>query len=122
VVNLQIVYAMSILADCEPSRRTPSIIIQIARENQRFPDEKIGIAHKGAWGTEERRISNPRLLDVTAFLHRDGNLLDDLQSKAFERGNVHGRIRQQPNAVDAQVREDLAAESNGTQDPPAARL
>ena len=37
-------------------------------------------------------------------LQRNRHLLDNLQAKAFQSGNVHRRIREQANALDAQVR------------------
>ncbi len=55
-----------------------------------------------------------------ALFHWDGNLLHNLQPKAFERGNVHRRIRKQANAVNAQVRQYLPAQSDGPQNAPTS--
>ena len=53
---------------------------------------------------------------------RNRNLLDDLEAEAFQRGNVHGRVRQQANTLDAEVGENLAAEADGAEDAPGAGL
>ena len=53
---------------------------------------------------------------------RNRNLLDDFEAEAFQRGNVHRRIRQQADALDAEVGENLAAEADGAEDAPGAGL
>ena len=57
-----------------------------------------------------------------ALFHGDGNLLHNLQSKALESRNVHRRIRQQPNPMNAKVRQYLPAQSDGPQNPPSPCL
>jgi len=41
-------------------------------------------------------------------------LFDDFEAEAFEGGDVHGGVREQADAADAQVKEDLAAEAYGS--------
>ena len=60
--------------------------------------------------------------DPAALLNRDRNLLHDLQSETFQGRNVHGCIRKQANALDAQIRQNLPAETNGAQNAPAPVL
>ena len=49
-------------------------------------------------------------------------MLDDFQAETLQRRNVHGRIRQEPNALDAEIRENLPAQADGTQNPSGSRL
>jgi hypothetical protein len=51
----------------------------------------------------------PGLSHSAAFLHRYRHLLYNFQPESLQGGDVHGCIRQQPNPLDAQVRQDLAA-------------
>jgi len=57
-----------------------------------------------------------------ALLDGDGDLLDDLQAEAFEGGDVHGGVGEEPDALDAEVREDLAAEADSAEDAAGAVL
>ena len=50
------------------------------------------------------------------------HLLHDFQAKALERRDVHGRVGEQPDPLDAEVGEDLAAEADGAKDAPGAIL
>ncbi len=61
-------------------------------------------------GPREARGAAPKLASqhAAALLDWNGHLLDDLQAKAFESGNVHRGIREQTDALDAKVRKDLA--------------
>jgi len=52
-------------------------------------------------GGATRRLSGG---EAAAFLDGDGDLFDDFQAEAFEGGNVHGGVRQQADALDAEVR------------------
>jgi len=60
--------------------------------------------------------------DAGALFDGDGDLLDDFQAEAFEGGDVHGGVREQADALDSQVGEDLAAEADGAQDAAGAGL
>ena len=57
-----------------------------------------------------------------ALFDGDGDLFDDFEAEAFERGNVHGGVGEQANALDAEVGEDLAAEADGAKDAAGAGL
>ncbi len=57
-----------------------------------------------------------------ALFNRDRNLLDDFQPEALERGYVHGSIGEQADALDAEIGENLAAETDGAQDAAGAGL
>ena len=57
-----------------------------------------------------------------AFFHRNRHLLDDFEAEAFEGRDVHGRVGEQADALDAEVGEDLAAEADGAQDAAGAGL
>src|SRR5208283_2692108 len=60
--------------------------------------------------------------DAGAFFDWDGDLLDDFEAKALEGGDVHRGVRQEPNALDAEVGEDLAAEADSAKDAAGAGL
>ena len=64
----------------------------------------------------------PLRLTRHALFQRNRHLLDDLQAKALQSGNVHGCIREQADAPDAQVGQDLAAQADGAQNASAAGL
>ena len=49
-------------------------------------------------------------------------MLDDFEAEAFEGGDVHGRVGEQADALNAQIGEDLAAEADGAQDAAGAGL
>jgi len=54
-------------------------------------------------GRSIRNNAAINLLYFAAFLYRNRHLLHNFQAKALESGDVHGRIRQQPDPMDAQV-------------------
>jgi hypothetical protein len=62
------------------------------------------------------------LAHARALFDRNRHLLDDFEAEAFEGGDVHGRVREQADALDAEVGEDLAAEADGAQDAAGAGL
>ena len=62
------------------------------------------------------------LADPRAFFDRDGDLLDNFEAEAFKGGDVHGRVGEEANALDAEVGEDLAAEADGAEDAAGAGL
>ena len=62
------------------------------------------------------------LADPRALFDGDGDLLDDFEAEAFEGGDVHGRVREQADALDAEIGEDLAAEADGAEDAAGAGL
>src|SRR5215472_12319063 len=72
---------------------------------------------KSSGSGNEARSTHPRTL-----LHRDVHLLHDLQPEAFQRRDMHGRIRQQPDPLDAQVGKNLPPQPDGPQDAPRAVL
>ena len=49
-------------------------------------------------------------------------MLDDFKSEAFEGGDVHGRVGEEADALDPQIRQDLAAEADGAEDAASAGL
>ena len=62
------------------------------------------------------------LSDAGAFLDGDGYLLDDFEAEALESGDVHWRVGEQADALDAEVGEDLPAEADGAEDASGAVL
>ena len=65
----------------------------------------------------------PRLITGRgSILDGDGNLLDNFEAEALECGDVHGGIGEKTNALNAQVREDLAAEADGAKNASGAVL
>ena len=61
-------------------------------------------------------------MHIAALFDGDGDLLDDFEAEAFEGGDVHGRVGEQTDALDAEVGEDLAAEADGAEDAAGAGL
>jgi hypothetical protein len=55
----------------------------------------------------------PCFLLFAALRHPNRHLLDDFQPEPFQRWNVHGRVRQQTDAVNAQVGQNLSAQPDG---------
>ena len=62
------------------------------------------------------------LADAGTFFHGDGDLLDDFEAEALKGGDMHGRVGEKANALDAEVGEDLPAETDGAEDAAAAGL
>ena len=58
------------------------------------------------------------MLNPAALLNRNRHLFNDFKPEAFERRNVHRRIRQQANALNPKIRENLAAEPNRSKNAP----
>ena len=72
----------------------------------------------GSKGIERREAS----AHAGALFDGDRDLLDDFEAEALEGGDVHGRVGEQADALDAQVGQDLAAEADGAENAAGARL
>ena len=48
-------------------------------------------------------------------------MLDDFEAEALEGGDVHGRVREQADALNSQIRQNLAAQADGAQNAARAR-
>jgi hypothetical protein len=72
----------------------------------------------------EKQVVRPPYVspDMAALRHRNRHLLDNLQAETLQRGNVHGGIRQEADAPDAEVRQNLAAKAESAHNAPGAIL